>query len=170
MVTFEESNMVFSFENADIFWIEKSKRFNAISGAKTCECVVYHNGKVVLIEAKNSSPQPGRDGNGNEQLAKFVNEIAEKFHDSLIYYHATHQKRQLPDMLPANLQSAPLDEHDYVFYLIIKGHEKAWCVPVQDLLKVTMKKMLKLWGLKDICVKVMNEKTALSKGLISAIV
>lgn len=170
MVTFEESGMVFSFEDADIFRIEKSERFNTISGAKPCECVVYHNNQVVLIEAKSSSPRLEGDGSGNERLVKFVGEIAEKFHDSLTYYHAAHQKRQQPDMLPANLQSVALDRHDYVFCLIINGHEKSWCVPVQEKLKVTMKKMLKLWGLNDACVKVMNEGTALSKGLINATV
>ena len=60
MVTFEESGMTFSFDENDIFYIEKSERFNKIEGAKPCECVVQHNGKVCLIEAKISSPQLAR--------------------------------------------------------------------------------------------------------------
>ncbi|WP_262918006.1 hypothetical protein [Prevotella sp. E13-27] len=40
MVTFKESGMTFSFEESDIFYIEKSERFSTIEGAKPCECVV----------------------------------------------------------------------------------------------------------------------------------
>ena len=162
--------MVFTFEEADIFHIEKSSRFNSISGAMPCECVVLHDGKVLLIEAKSSTPQPQKNGKANERFKEFLGEIASKFSDSLTYYTTTHLKRQLPDMVPVNLQSIALTKHEYEFCLIINGHEKAWLVPVMDQLKITMKKMLKLWGLNDSCVKVMNEKMALSKGLISAVV
>ena len=162
MVTFEESGMTFSFDENDIFYIEKSERFNRIEGAKPCECVVMHDDKVFLIEAKSSSPRP----QNSEKLATFVGEIAQKFTDSYTYYSATHQKRQQPDAVPQNLQSTPLARQNYEFCLIINGHPREWLYPVHDKLKMMMKKTLKLWGIDDACVKVVNEQGALSKGLI----
>lgn len=162
MVTFEESGMTFSFEENDIFYIEKSVRFNRIEDAKPCECIVLHDDKVCLIEAKSSTPHP----QNAEQFMTFVGEIAQKFADSYTYYNATHQKRQQPDMLSQNLQSVPLGGQSYEFCLIINGHQREWLPPVLDKLKVMMKKSLKLWGFDDACVKVVNEQGALSKGLI----
>jgi hypothetical protein len=162
MVTFEESGMTFSFDENDIFYIEKSERFNKIEGAKPCECVVQHNGKVYLIEAKSSSPQP----QNASTFLSFAEDIAQKFTDSYTYYSAVHQKRQQPDLVPQSLQSIPLARQNYEFCLIINGHKKEWLPPVLDQLKMTMKKTLKLWGFDDACVKVLNEQGAMSKGLI----
>ena len=162
MVTFEESGMTFSFDENAIFYIERSQRFNRIEGAKPCECVVQHNGKVYLIEAKSSSPQP----QNADSFLTFAEDIAQKFTDSYTYYCAAHQKRQQPDFVPQGLQSTPLARQDYEFYLIINGHKKEWLPSVLDQLKMTMKKALKLWGFDDACVKVLNEQGALSKGLI----
>ena len=162
MVTFEESGMTFSFEDKNLFYIEKSERFNGIEGAKPCECVALHDGKVCFMEAKSSSPRPQNE----EQFVAFVREIAQKFNDSYTYYNATHQKRQLPDEVSQNLQSIPLARQKYEFILIINGHQREWLPPVLDQLKKMMKKVLKLWGLDDACVKVVNEQGAISKGLI----
>ena len=162
MVTFEESGMTFSYEEDDIFYIEKSERFNRIDGAKPCECIALHDGRVYLIEAKSSSPQPQ-----NAELFKtFVGEIAQKFTDSYTYYSAAHQRRQQTEVVAQNLQSIPLARQNYEFCLIINGHQREWLPPVLDQLKITMKKALKLWGIDDACVKVVNEQGALSKGLI----
>lgn len=162
MVTFEESGMTFSFEENDIFYIEKSERFNRIAGAKPCECVVMHDDKVFLIEAKSSTPRP----QNKEQFVTFVGEIAQKFTDSYTYYNSAHQKRQQPDSVSLNLQSTPLARQNYEFCLIINGHPREWLSPVLEQLKIMMKKTLKLWGFDDACVKVVNEQGALSKGLI----
>lgn len=162
MVTFEESGMTFSFEENDIFYIEKSERFNKIEGAKPCECIVMHDDKVFLIEAKSSTPRP----QNKEQFVTFVGEIVQKFTDSYTYYTAAHQKRQQSDLVPPNLQSTPLARQNYEFCLIINGHLHEWLPPVLDQLKIMMKKTLKLWGFDDACVKVVNEQEALSKGLI----
>ena len=162
MVTFKESGMTFSFEKSNIFYIEKSERFNRIEGAKPCECVVLHDGKVFLIEAKRSTPNP----KNAEQFVAFLDEIAQKFNDSDTYYNATHQNRQRPDEVSHNLQSIPLSRQNYEFCLIINGHQREWLPPVQDQLKKMMKKSLKLWGVDDACVKVVNEQGALDKGLI----
>jgi hypothetical protein len=162
MVTFEESGMTFSFKESDIFYIEKSERFSRIEGAKPCECVVLHDEKVYLIEAKSSSPRPANAG----EFATFVDEIAQKFNDSYTYYNAAHQKRQQPDEVSQSQESIPLARQRYEFCLIINGHQREWLLPMLDQLKSTMKKSLKLWGVDDACVKVVNEQGALGKGLI----
>lgn len=166
MITFEESNMTFSFEEDDVFRIEKSMQFNCIAGAKTCECVVMFHDKVTFIEAKSSSPQPRNNGIASPVFERFTDGIADKFSDSLAYFTATHLKRHLPELLPIHLQAIPLSKQEYEFCLIIFGHQTAWLPPVLDQLKKSMKKMLKLWGLNDACIKVLNEHMALSKGLI----
>lgn len=162
MVIFEESGMTFSFEESDIFYIEKSERFNRIEGAKPCEFVALYNGKVYLIEAKSSTPRP----ENAEQFVTYVDEIAQKFNDSYTYYNSAYQKRQLPDEVSQNQQSIPLACQNYEFCLIINGHRREWLLPVLDQLKRTMKKSLKLWGFDDSCVKVVNEQDALGKGLV----
>ena len=166
-VIFEESNMTFSFEEKDVFRIEKSPRFNLITGANPCECIALFQDKVVLIEAKSSSPRPETNDMKLSALENYANRIAVKFSDSLTYYTATYLKHQLPDLLPPNIQAVPLAKQEYEFCLIIYGHRKSWLPPVLDQLKKSMKKTLKLWGLSDASVKVMNEQIALSRGLIT---
>lgn len=162
MERFVESGMTFSFDEDDIFYIEQSKHFTEIKGAMPCECVVLHNGNVLLIEAKSSTPRP----NNKERFEKFVGEIVQKFSDSYTYYCAAHQKRHPSDELGHKLQTIPLEVQQFEFYLIINGHQRSWLPPVLDQLKKMMKKNLKLWGFNDACVKVVNEELAFSKGLI----
>ena len=162
MEIFVESGMTFSFDEDDFFYIEKSKHFNEIKGAKPCECVVLHNGNVLLIEAKSSTPRP----NNKERFEEFVGKIVQKFSDSYTYYCASHQKRHPSDELAPNLQAIPLAAQQFEFYLIINDHKRDWLPPVLDQLKKMMQKNLKLWGFNDACVKVVNEELAFSKGLI----
>ena len=165
MKTFLESGMTFSFDENDFFYIEKSKRFKKINGAKPCECVVLHGGRVLLIEAKRSTPHP----KNAKEFGDYLGEIVQKFRDSYTYYCAAHQKRHTPDVVARNLQLLPLSNQYFEFYLIINGHKREWLVPVLEQLKQMMKKDLKLWGFNDACVKVVNEQGALNRGLIIGI-
>ena len=50
------------------------------------------------------------------------------------------------------------------------GHNVAWLSPIMEGLRREMKKMLKIWGIRDSSVKVINEQIALRLGLIKACV
>lgn len=54
---FYESFMKFSFPDEDVFCIEKDPLVTGTDGIKACECVVFINPHVALIEAKSSSPK-----------------------------------------------------------------------------------------------------------------
>jgi hypothetical protein len=56
MTRFEESGMMFSFPEEDIYRIEKSE-FLASVQMKACECIVKRDNKILLLEAKRSSPR-----------------------------------------------------------------------------------------------------------------
>ena len=49
---FYESFMKFSFPDEDVFCIEKDPLVTGTDGIKACECVVFINPHVALIEAK----------------------------------------------------------------------------------------------------------------------
>lgn len=163
MVTFEESDMTFSFDDRSVYRIEKSATLNAISGCKSCECIVFLRGKVFFIEAKQSSPRT----ESKERFLEFIEEISTKFSDSFSFFHSVHLHRHPEEHLPEDLQHTSLCYSDYQFFLIINGHPKEWLPPLQDQLKKSMRKMLRIWGIKDVSVKVINDQIARSYGLIA---
>lgn len=58
MTAFKESRMTFDFADDCFYHIEKSQLHSQVEGFTTCECVVMLQDKVVLIEAKSSTPNP----------------------------------------------------------------------------------------------------------------
>ena len=163
MVEFAESGTTFRFDDADVYLIEKSAAFNRINGAKPCECVAAVNGKVVFVEAKLSSPSPV----SKENFGEFTEEITRKFQDSLTFFNSVQQKRQGQEALPDGLKGATLKDTDYEFVLIVKGHPRNWLQPLLDQIKKCMKRSLKLWGINDASVKVMNEVIARDRGIVA---
>ena len=163
MTTFTESGMTFSFNEDEFYWIEKSSTISSIDSCKVCECIVFHNNRITLIEAKQSSPRPENQA----KLMGFIEEIALKFSDSFSFYHAVHLQRHKDELLPTKLKKLSLCKSNFSFYLIIRGHRIEWLPPLQDLLRKRMKKMLKIWGVDDSNVKVINDDFARKRGLIA---
>ena len=81
MVTFEESNMVFSFSDEDVYRIEKSPLLAEVQ-LKATECVVYRQNAILFIEAKSSSPRPQPE----DKFDKFIDEITDKFTHFLTFF------------------------------------------------------------------------------------
>lgn len=165
-IEFEESGMLFAFDGNNAYHIEKSATFAAVAGRMTCECVVLHRGIVTFIEAKKSSPRV----DNRERFGEFIADICTKFTDSFAFYCAVHLRRHKGESLPQAMQSVALQKSQFEFYLVINGHNVAWMPPVMESLKREMKKMLKIWGIRDSSVKVINEQIALRQGLIKACV
>lgn len=163
MTDFVESGMKFSFPEEELYHIEKSQLLGQV-GLKTCECVVARDGGILLIEAKSSSPNK----DNKEDFDSFIAEIKEKFAHSLLFYNAVRLRHQ-DEVQAENLLKLKLEDVDYKFFLIIKGHQENWLPPIMEALKVKMKHLLRLYNVLDTSVKVINENIAQNLGLISGL-
>lgn len=161
MVTFEESNMVFSFPDENVYRIEKSPLLAEVQ-LKATECVVSMQNAILFIEAKSSSPKPQPEG----KFDKFIDEITDKFTHSLTFYNATILRHKGENM-PVHVKNVDLSEAHYSFILVIYGHKIEWLPPLMDALKSRLRHTLKLWNIPDVAVKVMNERMALDNQIIA---
>lgn len=161
MDKFEESGMMFSFPEEDIYRIEKSKFLVSVQ-MKACECIVKRDNKILLLEAKSSSP---RYDKSIERFHQFIDEIKKKFSDSLLFYNVMLLRH--PDLeIRGNLQSTDLKEAKYQFVLVFKAHKKEWLPPLLDALKKEMRCILRFWNIEDTAVKVMNKEMCTSCGIV----
>lgn len=158
MITFEESGMKFSFEEDKVYRIEKSSLVADIQ-LKATECVVSISDNLVFIEAKTSAPRPQT----REDFDIYIQDITDKFADSIKYLNAVMLRHQ-EENLPEQIANKSLKQVKYSFVLIIKKHELSWLPPVSDALKSSMRHVLRLWNVPDVCLKVMNERMALDAG------
>lgn len=162
-VEIEESGMIFKFPEEDLFHIEKCSTVKAIrKGVKTIEMVVKQNQKLIFIEAKQSSPQPGN----TERFDEFMQEIYEKFRNSLILFSGIALKRPFKKntQFPKNLTAKAIANSSIHFYLIIKGHKEEWLSPLSDELNSSLNAVKKCFAIKDI--KVLNDAMARQYKLI----
>lgn len=160
MVTFEESKMIFSFPEEDVYRIEKSPLLADVE-LKATECVVRRGEVLMFVEAKSSTPQPQTE----ERFDGFIDDITTKFTHSLVFYNAVmlrHDGKELPE----KVKSVELSNVSYSFVLIVHGHKMEWLPPLMDALKSRMRHVLKLWNISDVAVKVMNDQMALASHII----
>lgn len=162
MVTFEESKMVFSFPEDDVYRIEKSSLLAEVE-LKATECVVRRGEVLMFVEAKSSTPQPRTV----EKFDDFIDDITTKFTHSLVFYNAVMLRHE-DEELPKNVKVADLSNISYSFVLVIHGHKIEWLPPLMDALKSRMRYTLKLWNISDVAVKVMNDQMALANHIIVA--
>lgn len=162
MMIVEESGMQFEVDESKTFLMEKSVFFGQLSGMSSCEFVTLdNNSKLAMVEAKTSFSNP----NNTVDFQTNVSEIVAKFHDSMEILNAIlirHKK----GIVPETVENVNPKNADYLFYLVIKNHDKSWLPPVSDALKSGMKVMFKIWNIKDTSLKVLNEPMARQKGLI----
>jgi hypothetical protein len=95
-VRIEESGLLFrEFDDSDVFEIEKSVLYRALheGGVKTVEFwLIYDENKLLLVEAKSSSPNP----ENSEGFELYIAETAEKFVHSISLFASAFMK-VLPD-------------------------------------------------------------------------
>ena len=158
---FVESYMKFGFDDECFYRIEKSSALSEY--VKPCEFIILQDSKLCFIEAKSSSPSPGK-----EDFDKFIGEIVQKFEDSILLYNAVKMKRhgeEASSEIPSNLNTANEDIR-YRLYLVIHGHKSEWMPPIQDELRNKLRHILNAWNIKDIDVQAVNQDDARNKGLI----
>lgn len=173
MIAFEESGMVFSFDEQRLFYIEKSELYSKVLNAKgisVVECVIsrpINNAEAaILIEAKQSAPNPEGQG-GKARFQEFIQEISHKFiHSVSICYAILHHvqiveesKYPMGEMITEHLRDTP----NIIFLLIVKQHTKEWCIPLQEALNQKLKRMQTIWHTQ---VLVLNEEMARAKHFI----
>lgn len=166
---FYESFMKFSFPDEDVFCIEKDPLVADTDGIKACECVVFINPHVALIEAKSSSP---KDICG-DNFKVFITDITQKFSDSLQLFDDLKNKKHGEvafQRLPIHLRQFSIPPGEYQIYLIVHGYQVDWLGGLQDAFREAMRAVIYRWGIKDYHVKVFNEDMALKNGLIAAFI
>lgn len=154
MVTFKESDMNFSFDEKDVYRIEKSQLLSNVQ-MKAAECVCSVGNRLVFLEAKSSFSHPC----SKENFDKNIQDVADKFSDSIHFLNAVFL-RHADEQLPQNIKNKNFRDVEYEFVLVIKKHKEEWLCPVSDQLKSYMRHTLKLWNVPDIRVKVMTEEMA----------
>jgi hypothetical protein len=162
---FVESNMMFSCSDKDTFPIEKSDIVNDYDSLKVCEFFAMINGKLTMIEAKSSSPQP----RNKEKFDEFIAEIGQKFIDTLLMFNAImlerHEKNYKYEF-PDSIKMQDIGKLRYALYLVVHGNETEWMIPIQDALKNYLRHVLNAWNIPDVNVYALNHEAAQAKGLI----
>jgi hypothetical protein len=162
---FVESNMMFSCSDKDTFPIEKSDIVNDYDSLKACEFFAMINGKLTMIEAKSSSPQP----RNKEKFDEFIAEIGQKFIDTLLMFNAImlerHEKNYKYEF-PDSIKMQDIGKLRYALYLVVHGNETEWMIPIQDALKNYLRHVLNAWNIPDVNVYALNHEAAQAKGLI----
>lgn len=160
-----ESNMMFSCSDKDSFSIEKSDIMNDYDSLKACEFFAMINGKLAMIEAKSSSPQPK---NGVE-FDDYITGIVQKFVDTLLMFNAImldRHEKNYKDGLPDSIKMQDIGKLQYALYLVVHGNKTEWMIPIQDALKRSLRHVLNAWNIPDVNVYALNHEDAQAKGLI----
>lgn len=68
---------------------------------------------------------------------------------------------------PSAMRHADLGKTmDFHFFLVIKGSQKEWLMPLQNALISRMSTLLQIWNIKSSSVKVINDVMAHDMGII----
>ena len=160
-----ESNMMFSYSDKDSFPIEKSDIVNDFDSLKVCEFFAMINGKLTMIEAKSSSPQP----RNRKKFDEYIAEIGQKFIDTLLMFNAVmleRHEKNYKDELPDRIKMQDIGKLRYALYLVVHGNETEWMIPIQEALKIYLRHVLNAWNIPDVNVYALNHEDAQAKGLI----
>ncbi|WP_193768957.1 hypothetical protein [Metasolibacillus meyeri] len=157
MIQVSESDMLFEFEENQIFSIENSRLHTEIGkGIKSVEFVVsLKEQEFVFIEAKSSSPQPTKDN--QEKFDTFIQDVSDKFVHAFNMFLTAILRRYHDEAIPINFLEMNKQEATFKFILIIKGHQIEWLQPLQDAFSKSLLYHRKIWGSHVI---VMNEELA----------
>ena len=163
-----ESGMKFGpFSPEAYIHIETCPQYvNIQKGMHISEFIYYDKDKrrIIAIEAKTSAPNPNSEKveKPKEKFQKYINEITEKFENTLDLYVNMALKKEVPK----EFKQIDYDKTEIYFILVIKEHERTWLKDVKDALEMSMKairRVDKIWKCK---VLVINEAIARKSHLI----
>jgi hypothetical protein len=164
-----ESGMTFGpYLDEHCFYIETSKIYQSIEnkGVKIVEFLLFkpkQTPSIFIVEAKTSSPQPATQPRFDE----YINEIKDKFSNTLALFMAIYLKRHDDVELPDHFKQLELSKINFILVLVVKNHKIEWLPALQDELKETLKPTAKIWNLKGIWIQVLNEAGAKEVGLVT---
>ncbi len=162
----EESGMRFGpFLSEDLYHIEASQAYASLgNGFSSVEfvCMKQRNEKKYLyfIEAKSSSPNPE---NGEERFYEWIDEVSQKFKDSLQLFIAAELGIQSDAQIGQHILEAEMAECGIKFIVVLSQHKKEWLPPIRDALTVQLRKMLRIWRAEIIAL---NRDMAHTYGLV----
>ncbi|HBF34842.1 TPA: hypothetical protein DDW35_09800 [Candidatus Sumerlaeota bacterium] len=174
MITISESGMNFGpFDEESCFYIEKSELYLRVKqDAQTAEFLCLHEGKkgtrrILLVEAKSSSPRPETQPNFNEFLDEIVGKMLDSFSLFIAACLGRHEESKT-NAIPAKFRELNLGTADFHFVLVIRGHQKRWCVTLQEELYKKLRPTIRKWALSPTAIAVINDADAQQQyGLIT---
>lgn len=161
----EESGMRIPYQDDACYMIEKSALVARLQGVKIVEFVQANGkGKLVMVEAKTSAPQPENKGDYDE----YLKEIREKFQNSISILNAARLKRreEIFNELPQALKDVDYKKAHYWLYFVIKESKDDWVVNLSEDLHRQLHPFLKSWNIPDANFVVANEGMARSLGVV----
>lgn len=165
-----ESEMTFGVYDSDnIFRIEESESYqkNQTVGAKVVEFVLWHNKKMLFLEAKKSTPNYHnieKSEDKKENYHQYIKAITGKFNDSVDLYFSTYVGRQNRSEISEKLLALNYANLDIVFVVVIKNAFTDSLIHYKEKLNKELQVKMKLWNIKDLIV--IDEEMARKKGLI----
>lgn len=167
-VDFEDSRMQFSHPEDSAFRIEKSQTVSSLGqGIKSCEAVVFHNKKILFLEAKQSFSNPANA----QPFQKNIEEVVDKFRCSMaivtgLWAERPYSKR---DTLPSQLTREIGGHLPFQCVLILRDHPDDKLYEVSDALNQSFSNPEKRLSCID-SVIVINGKRAKQLGLVKELV
>lgn len=157
-ITITESNLKFVLDDGRLFRPEKEDFYTKLSSQvsiRICDFLfVTSDEHLWIVEVKSSAPKDN---------AALVQEIKQKFLDSLLIYVATWANRaNTPTRyLPPLLQTPDALQRRIRLILIIKDHKPDWLPPLRDSLQKACRPLEKLFSLEE--TQVHNQDSARRK-------
>lgn len=166
---FQESGIWFGpFEEEDCFVLEKCRTFKAFKdGIKMAEFASTDGKHVFVVEAKSSSPNP----ENGEHFSVFIDPISEKIVNGLCLLFAVHLERhaQTDPLLPGALAGIVQNGGPLILVLIMRDHPRKALFVLQEALRKSLTRWIRLFNLGPNSVVVLNGEMACQKGIASSI-
>lgn len=163
-----ESNMIFGeYDKNDVFYIEKSEIYNKLKleSIKTTEFILLRENKILLIEAKTSTPNFEMYKESDEKRKKyinFINDITKKFSDSIDIYSSLLLNYIHSYDFPESFKTTSAE---IVLVLVIKQAFPTSLKHYKEKLEKELKSKMKIWNIKSLLV--ISEEKAREKNLVT---
>ncbi len=161
---FEESGMVFLFDDQKLFLPEKETAVKNIQHVKACDFICLYKRKrrheLCFIEAKSTAPYE------TESLQNYLQQVHDQFCHGLLFYMSLLLDRQSftsPNIPPA-MKRLKLLEDGILLVLIVRRHKKEWLQNLQEALRNKLKGITNAFAVQD--VMVVNKQIAIKFGIV----
>lgn len=128
------------FPSEAVHRIEKLPEYTAIQqGMHISEFIDYDKQKqrLISLEAKTSAPSPNSEKveNPKEKFREFINEIREKFENSLELYLNMALKKNVP----GDFDKIENNNLEIIFVSVIKNHQRQWLKVIKDAMEISVR-------------------------------